>query len=146
MLKRETIAITESVTSGMMQAALSQVIDAAHFYQGGITTYNLGQKCKHLGIDPLHAASCLCVSGRIAEEMALAACRLFNSDWGTGITGYATPVLESGNELFAYYAIAYRGRIMRQEYIGSQKHDPLEVRRFYVNTLLDELQAQLVKL
>ena len=39
----ESLAVAESVTSGHLQAALSSAENASHFYQGGITAYNLGQ-------------------------------------------------------------------------------------------------------
>ena len=41
--REETISVAESVTSGLIQAALSQAIDASKFYQEGITAFNIGQ-------------------------------------------------------------------------------------------------------
>jgi len=40
--KHQTIAIAESVTSGLLQFVLSNAPDASEFYQGGITAYNIG--------------------------------------------------------------------------------------------------------
>ena len=77
----QSIAVAESVTSGNLQAIFSQVKDAAKFFQGGITTYNIGQKYKHLNVDPIHAIACDCVSLQVAENMSLNVCKLFNSDW-----------------------------------------------------------------
>jgi nicotinamide-nucleotide amidase len=48
MKKKNTIAVAESVTSGNIQAVLSLAKDATAFFQGGITVYNIGQKCRHL--------------------------------------------------------------------------------------------------
>lgn len=53
--KQETIAVAESVTSGLLQLTLAQAEKAAEFFQGGICVYNLGQKCRHLAVEPIHA-------------------------------------------------------------------------------------------
>jgi nicotinamide-nucleotide amidase len=111
--KGETVAVAESVTSGHLQAALSLAEDARAFYQGGITAYNLGQKSRHLLIEPIHAQECDCVSERIAEQMALGAARLFTSTYGLSITGYAAKVPEKGIlEPFAFFSIARNGKVL----------------------------------
>lgn len=115
--RHETLAVAESVTSGLLQAIFSTATDAAKFFQGGITTYNIGQKVLHLGIEPIHAEECNCVSKKTASQMALGVSKLFRSDWGIGITGYASAVPESGNELFAYCAITYRGDVIVEQRI-----------------------------
>ena len=51
----QTVAVAESVTSGHLQAALSLGQNARQFYQGGLTAYNLGQKSRHLLVEPIHA-------------------------------------------------------------------------------------------
>ncbi len=139
----ETIAAAESVTSGLLQFALSGAENAVNFYQGGITTYNLGQKSRHLLIEPVHALSCNCVSEKIAGDMALNVCRLFTSDWGIGITGYASPVPESGNKLFAWFAIACRGKIVMTRKIDAKKDEPAKIQQLYVNHLLRDLAGVL---
>src|SRR5690606_38898282 len=59
LLKRnETIAVAESVTSGLMQVAFSSAQGAIGFYQGGITAYNIAQKYKHLNVEPIYALAC----------------------------------------------------------------------------------------
>jgi len=68
--KKQTIAVAESVTSGLLQFAFSSMENAADFYQGGITAYNIAQKFKHLTVEPLHALSVNCVSAKVAEQMA----------------------------------------------------------------------------
>lgn len=142
--RQQTLAVAESVTSGYIQMALSFAMDAIKFYQGGITTYNLGQKCRHLQVDPIYATACNCVSDRVAREMALAVCRLFISDWGLAITGYASKVPESGNELFAYYAIAHAGKIIESGKMEDPPDaEPTQVQSFYAQELLNKLAAVL---
>lgn len=110
--RRENVGVAESVTSGLLQLALSSGKEAMHYFQGGITAYNLGQKARHLDVEPINALSCSCVSERVADQMAEAVCRFFNCDWGISLTGFASPVPESDDEVFAYFSISYRGRIV----------------------------------
>ena len=137
--KKETVAAAESVTSGLLQVFFSSIPDAAQFYQGGITTYNLGQKFKHLHVEPIHAQNHNSVSPLVAEQMALHVCTLFNSDWGIGITGYSTPVPESGNMLYAYFAICYQGVIKVSEKLQSKKMSSVKVQQLYAEKVTDQL-------
>src|SRR5690348_6264721 len=89
-----TVAVAESVTSGNLQAIFSLAKNATLFFQGGMTAYNIGQKCRHLMVEPTHAIECNCVSQKVSEQMAAEICHLFTSDYGIGITGYASPVPE----------------------------------------------------
>src|SRR5688572_182489 len=94
--KKQTIAVAESVTSGNIQAALSRAENAAQFFQGGMTVYNMGQKCRQLNVDPVHAESCNSVSQRVADQLSLNINISFLSHYGIGITGYAAPFPEKG--------------------------------------------------
>jgi PncC family amidohydrolase len=136
----QTIAVAESVTAGQLQVALSLADKAMEFFQGGITAYNLGQKSKHLGIDPIHAMCTDCVSQQIASGMAVHVSRLFNCNWGIGITGYASTVPEKNiEELFACFAISRDGEVVECETINAEIKEPLEVRQFYTTYVLEHL-------
>lgn len=138
--RSETIAVAESLTSGHLQVALASAENASKFFQGGITAYNLGQKARHLNIEPIHAESCNCVSEKVALQMALNAATLFTSDWAIGITGYAAPVPEfSVDQPFAYYAICFQNNVLRITRIDSDKNDPMQVQFFFVNEVLKDL-------
>ena len=136
----QTIAVAESLTSGHLQVALASAENASKFFQGGITAYNLGQKARHLKIEPIHAESCNCVSEKVASQMALNVIDLFSTDWSIGITGYAAPVPECSVETpFAYYAICFRNKLLRVNKIESDKKDPMQVQINFVNTVLRDL-------
>jgi nicotinamide-nucleotide amidase len=139
--KKETIAVAESVTSGALQFALSSIPDASLFYHGGLTAYNLGQKYKNLSVEPLHALSVNCVSQKVATEMALGISKLYCSHWGIGITGYASPVPESNNKVFAFYAIAYNNTIKISGKISPRKAEPMLLQIKYVNEILERLNT-----
>jgi nicotinamide-nucleotide amidase len=141
--RKETIAVAESVTSGLLQFAFSSVPDAATFYQGGMTAYNIGQKYKYLHVEPIHAESVNCVSVKVAEQMANEVCKLYCSDWGVAITGYATPVPESDNKTFCFYAIAYKNKVKGKGKIASLKEDPSLVQVDYATIVLKKFLSLL---
>jgi len=141
--KKQTISVAESVTSGLLQFAFSSMENAVNFYQGGITTYNIGQKFKHLMVEPLHALSVNCVSAKVAVQMARNVCDQFTSDWGIAVTGYATPVPESGNKLFAYYCIVYKNKVKSKGKIVSGKHEPAVVQMTYASVILQQLSKRI---
>jgi nicotinamide-nucleotide amidase len=134
-----TVAVAESVTSGNLQAAFSLAKDASRFFQGGITAYNVGQKCRHLLVEPTHALECNAVSQKVAMDMAQQVTQFFSSDYGIAITGYAVPLPEAGiQDLFAYFAISQRGKILMSEKISSPTIDSYQVQVNYVNEVLKE--------
>lgn len=134
--KSQTISVAESVTAGFLQLALASADEAIRFFQGGITAYNLAQKYKHLNIEPIHAEQCNCVDRKVAMEMARNVNDLFRSDWGIAITGYATPVPESNQQLFAFYAIAHKKEILLDGKLEAYSAPALNVQKYYTDYLL----------
>jgi PncC family amidohydrolase len=141
----ETLAVAESVTSGHLQAALSSAEFASKFFQGGITAYNLGQKCRHLNIDPIKGEACDCVSQEISIEMARQVCKLFTCNWGIGITGYATPMTEQNvQDPFAFFAIVHNGKTIVSRKIFDKQNETAKVQLYFVNTIIAALHDSAV--
>lgn len=140
--KAETIAVAESVTGGLLQFALSSADGAREYFQGGITAYNLGQKSRHLFVEPIHAEACNCVSEKIAQQMALQVTNLFQSHWGVSVTGYASPAPESGGELFAYFCITNLGNVVRSGKLRPETSGFPSVQWEYVNKVVEEILKQ----
>jgi PncC family amidohydrolase len=139
--RKQTAAVAESVTAGHLQVTFSLAENALQFFQGGISVYNLGQKARHLNINPILAASCNCVSEEVAAQMAKHVCELFLSDWGIAITGYASPVPEKNIfHLFACYAFYFRDKEMARKTITVEKSSPLQARLFYTSQVLTDFQ------
>lgn len=90
-----TLAVAESASAGNLAALIASVSGASSFFQGGVVVYNLRQKVNLLGVDEEHAASCDCVSNRVAKELATGVRRLCGSDVGMSVTGYAGPYQNS---------------------------------------------------
>lgn len=133
----ETVAVAESVTAGLITAALSGADNATKFLQGGMIVYNLGQKTRHLGIDPIHAEETNCVSQEVAIQMARAVAEKFCSHWGVAITGYAAPVPQLKiRSCFAYYAITRKGEPVISSRVDSDPAGQRTVQLRFVSALL----------
>ncbi len=142
-----SIGLAESVTAGYLQFTLSQMPDALHIFNGGITAYNIGQKVKHLGLDYTYGMSCNCVSKTTAEIMALHACKLLNSRMGIAVTGYASPVPEQNIfQLHAYMAIALNDAVVHTHKLLSKENLQAEVQKDYTQQVITETLSYLTKL
>ena len=138
-----TVSVAESVTSGYLQFLLSQITEASKFFKGGITAYTLQEKVKHLGINKKEAEETDCVSQKIAQQMALEVSQMFETDWGIGVTGYATPVDTSDFKTFAYYVIVYRNTVIVSEKITSEKEIAEDAQIFYAESIMKSFEKQL---
>lgn len=141
---QESLSVAESVTAGFIQAALSSAENASEFFEGGITTYNLDQKVRHLHVNREHAQQVDCVSERVSQEMALNCAKLFKSTWALAITGYASPVPEGHSKLFAHYAVSNNGKVVAHQCIESHSEAGLQTQLYFTNEVLRHL-LELVK-
>lgn len=132
-----TLSVAESVTAGFLQSIFSAAPGAMDFFEGGITVYNCSQKSRHLGIDPELGQKTNGVDPRIAEAMALACCRLFDSSLAIAITGYAAPEPERGvNDPFAFYAFASREAIIETGKLSAREVSFRFVQKEYARRLV----------
>jgi PncC family amidohydrolase len=136
--KQETIAAAESVTAGNLQAALSVAMDASKYFHGGITTYNLGQKARHLNVEPILAQKVNSVEPRIADTMAIEVSKMFLSNYGVGVTGYAAIVPECEEDgLFAYFSLAHEKKVVLAKRLTSPEKHPYEVQIDYTRQIIE---------
>src|SRR4051812_48864918 len=136
----ETIAMAESVTGGHLQAAFSAGVEASKYFQGGITAYNLGQKTRHLGIDPILGNKVNCVAQKIADTMAIEVSRMFSSDFGIAITGYASIVPECEDEgLFAFFSLAHKEKVVISEKLTAVEKEPYAVQVEYTRQVIQKV-------
>lgn len=145
--QKMTLAAAESVTSGLLQNYFSRTEKAMQFFQGGMTLYNLGQKTRHLHVNPIFGENSNCVSKHVAEQMAMEISEKFCCEIGIGITGYAAPMPELDvNSLFAYVAISIRGKVVLSKKItGVVELSMSENQEIYVRKTLEHLYAILKK-
>lgn len=83
----ETICIAESVTSGLLQVAFSEMINSKLFYKGGITVHTPDKIVKLLKVDIAEIKNCNCVSSFVADTMGRHASKIFESEWCIATSG-----------------------------------------------------------
>ena len=139
--RKQTVSVAESCTSGLIQNAFSQAEDATLIFQGGITLYNLGQKTRHLNVNPVLAEACNSVSKEVSEKMAMEVAALFNAELGLAITGYAEPVPELDiKSCYAFVAIAENSEIiMSKKIMGDAAKSMFENQCIFVEKTLAHL-------
>jgi nicotinamide mononucleotide (NMN) deamidase PncC len=90
-------------------------------------------------VEPTHALEYNCVSEKVSADMALNVCRLFSSNYGIGITGYASTQPEIGiNDLYAYICIVSEGKVVLAQRTTSPVLDSFAVQIGYTNTVLQK--------
>lgn len=140
-----TLAAAESLTCGRVQTRVGEISRASDYFLGGITTYALDQKVRHLGVNRAAAQRVSGVSAEVAGQMACGVCALFGSDLGVATTGYAEPSPEKKIETpFAWWAIAHR-RQRRTVTVRSGRVECPGAKRIDAQTIIaDAVLAELV--
>jgi nicotinamide-nucleotide amidase len=141
--QKKTVSVAESVTSGLLQFAFSNTMDTIRFFEGGITVYNPNQKFRLLNVEPTHALAVNCVSEKVALELANNVRNKFSSDYGIGITGYASEVPESDFKLFAFYSIVDKDREIAAGRMNAEPSEGIGVQLYYVSEILRNFLAAL---
>lgn len=91
-----TIATAESLTGGLLGAALTSVPGSSAVYRGGVVAYATELKASILGVDPDLLEDAGAVNADVAEQMALGAVRICRAEYGIGTTGVAGPDFQDG--------------------------------------------------
>lgn len=143
--KKLSLAVAESVTSGLLQNYFSRTDQAMQFFHGGMTLYNLGQKTRHLNVNPIVAENCNCVAKEVAEQMASEISHKFCSEIGIGITGYAARVPEEDiTSLYSFVAIVIKGKLaVSKRMMGDPDKKMAENQEIYVRKTLEHLYEAL---
>lgn len=114
-----TVATAESLTGGLVVAALTTVPGSSEVVRGGFCAYHRDVKADVVGVseEALHGGA---VTARVAEELA-AGCRdRMGADYGIGTTGVAGPAPSDGCDVGTVY-IAISGSENGSEWSASRR-------------------------
>lgn len=89
--RRETLAVAESCTGGLLAQRLTRIAGSSDYFLGGVVAYANAAKESLLGVSPALLAEHGAVSEAAAMALARGARLRLGSSWGIGITGVAGP-------------------------------------------------------
>ncbi|MFL6113869.1 MAG: CinA family protein [Catenulispora sp.] len=98
-----TLAVAESLTGGLVAAALTAVPGASAVFRGSVTAYATAAKASILGVDADLLARAGAVDAEVARQMAAGVRRLFGADIGLATTGVAGPTEQDGKPVGLVY-------------------------------------------
>jgi PncC family amidohydrolase len=137
-----TLAIAESLTGGLLGAALTDMPGASRTFRGGVLAYATDLKESMLGVPgPLLAAEGA-VSAQVAAAMAAGVRDRLDATYGVALTGVAGPDLQDGcapGTVFIGVAGPDEGQVRELQLAGDRE----AVRRAAVRAALDFLRVVL---
>ncbi|MCA5893197.1 CinA family protein [Isoptericola sp. NEAU-Y5] len=131
-----SLAAAESLTGGLVVAALVEVPGASAVLRGGVVAYATDLKRTLLGVDAGLLASRGAVDPEVAVQMARGACAATGADVGLATTGVAGPDGQDGHppgEVYVAVCTPHQERFRRLDLAG----DRAEVRAGAVRGVLD---------
>jgi nicotinamide-nucleotide amidase len=94
--RRETFAVAESLTGGLLAATIVDVPGASLVFRGGLVVYATDLKATLAGVPPELLAAHGPVHPDVAAALAAGARARCGADWGLGTTGVAGPDPQDG--------------------------------------------------
>lgn len=127
---RATVATAESLTGGLVGAALTAVPGASAAYRGGVVPYATDLKHQLLGVDAALLARVGAVDPDVAAQLADGVRARLGADYGLSTTGVAGPDPQDGHAPGTVWtAVAGPGGVWVVDASSAQVGDRHSVRR-----------------
>jgi nicotinamide-nucleotide amidase len=142
--RRETLAVAESLTGGLLAATIVEIAGVSAVFRGGLVVYATDLKHSLAGVPEALLDDRGPVDPDVARALAEGARSRCGADWGLATTGVAGPEPQGGRPVgLVYIAAAGPGRAVVRELRLSGSRD--EVRTETVTSalglLVDELRG-----
>lgn len=140
-----TIATGESLTAGMVAAALASVPGASAVLRGGVVSYHRDVKASLLGVDPELLKGVGAVDTEVAGQMAQGARAACGADIGVATTGVAGPEPHDGKDVgtVVVAVVAVFSRLIREyRFEGTRAQIRDASCEAAVNLLLEALERE----
>jgi len=141
---RQTVAVAESLTGGLVCAALTEAAGASVVVRGGVVAYTSDLKAQVLGVDEVLLAQEGAVDPGVAEQMAIGVRSLTGATYGLATTGVAGPDPADGKPVgTVYVALAGPGssRVTALALSGDRAGIRAQTVRAVLMMLAEELTA-----
>ncbi|GAA4662888.1 CinA family protein [Streptomyces chumphonensis] len=139
----ETAGAAESLTGGLVAAALTAAPGSSRAFRGSVTAYATDLKRRLLGVDADLLAREGAVHPEVARQMARGVRRLLGTHWGVATTGVAGPEQQDGKPVgTVHIAVAGPGDVVAARRLDLAG-DRGAVREGSVRAVLDLLRTEL---
>ena len=141
----ETVAAAESLTGGLVCAALTEVPGSSTVVRGGVVSDATGAKRDVLGVPATLLAAHGAVSGPCALAMADGARQLLGADWGVATTGVAGPDPSEGHPVGTVHVavVGEHGQVHRALHLQGSRQQVRDATVTQVLELLEQVVRQL---
>lgn len=103
----ETLAVAESLTGGLLAAAIVEIAGVSAVFRGALVVYATDLKSSLAGVPEELLAERGAVDPEVAGALARGARQRCGADWGVGTTGVAGPQPQDGKPVgMVYIAVA----------------------------------------
>ena len=116
--KKQTLAVAESCTGGLIASSITQNEGVSAFFKGAAVTYHTQSKTDVLNVAKTTIDQYSVVSGMVAKEMAIGVKKKFNSDYAIATTGNAGPTKGDADAEIGtvFIAIATPNKVVVEEF------------------------------
>ena len=141
--RRQTIAVAESSTGGLISAALLAVPGASAYYLGGAVVYTRDARRILMEIPDEAMKGIRSASEPYAKMLASQIRQRFSSDWGLSETGATGPTGNRYGDAAGHACIAISGAVDRQITLETASPDREANMRAFANAALALLESVL---
>lgn len=137
-----TVATAESLTGGLVAAALTSIPGASDCFRGGVVSYATDLKAKLLGVSEVLLSEVGPVDEHVALQMAAGACEACGSDIGVATTGVAGPTEQHGVAIGTVFVALWSsagqsGEVRRLQFHGDRANVRAETVSAAIQLLVD---------
>ncbi|SEC34264.1 CinA family protein [Streptomyces sp. TLI_105] len=145
--REQTVAAAESLTGGLVAAALTGAPGSSVSFLGSVVAYATALKHELLDVDETLLADRGAVDPEVALQMAAGVRDRLGADWGISTTGVAGPAEQDGQPVGTVYVAvagpaatsARAGKVVSLRLNGDRE----EIRRESVRSVLELLREEL---
>jgi nicotinamide-nucleotide amidase len=141
--RKETIAIAESSTGGLISAALLSVPGASVYFMGGAVIYTRTARAVLMGITPEMMEGKRASTEYYAGLLAATVRQKFATTWGIGETGATGPTGNSYGDAVGHCCYAISGPVQQAFTLETGQPDRVENMRLFAKTVLEMLAKNL---
>jgi nicotinamide-nucleotide amidase len=137
-----TVAVAESLTGGLLCAALTETAGASATVRGGLVVYATDLKSALAGVSEALLAQRGAVDPEVALALARGARTRLGATFGVGVTGVAGPDTQDGKPVGTVFAAVAgpRGEVVREHRLSGERG---AIRAEAVQVCLDLLLTEL---